>query len=139
MYRIIGIVYYIVWNLVATAANAQDEDQLIRSIYFGGGSWYIDDYQNERLRYTIDSLPNLDQYEIIIHSHTDNIGGKAYNEWLSKMRSEAVFLELIGNAVNPETIHIRDFGLENPTYRNDSYTGRRLNRRVDIIFQPLVF
>ena len=118
---------------------SQEQDQIIKSIYFGGGSWYIDDYQSFKLAEFIDSLNDLSQYEIVIHSHTDNIGRAEYNQWLSEMRSTAVYNKLIQQFIEPGTIHIRDFGLENPLYNNESYLGRRMNRRVDIIFQPIVF
>jgi outer membrane protein OmpA-like peptidoglycan-associated protein len=115
------------------------QDQLIKSIYFGGGSWYVDDYQAKELGRFIDSLENMEAYEIIIHSHTDNIGGVDYNRWLSQMRSMAVYEQLIQHAIDPSIIHIRDFGLDNPLYDNHSYEGRIMNRRVDVIFQPVVF
>ncbi len=36
----------------------------------------------------LESFPNLlEKYDIQLISHTDPIGGKEYNEWLSKMRS----------------------------------------------------
>ncbi|MEM7549627.1 MAG: OmpA family protein [Bacteroidota bacterium] len=120
------------------SANAQDE-QLIRSIYFGGGSWSIDEYQLNELYEFVDSIPDLDQYEIIIHSHTDNIGGKEYNQWLSKMRSTSVYDRLIMHEVPSEMMHIKDLGQFNPSYNNNSFMGRLRNRRVDIIFQPIVF
>jgi outer membrane protein OmpA-like peptidoglycan-associated protein len=62
------------------------------------------------------------------------VGGKEYNEWLSKMRGESVVDKLISNdKVKPESIEIRDFGLFNPIYDNSTREGRRKNRRVDII------
>ena len=61
------------------------------SIYFGGGSYNISDDQAENLYHWLDSIPNLlDKYSIQLISHTDPIGGKEYNAWLSEMRSGAV-------------------------------------------------
>lgn len=108
-----------------------------KSIYFGGGSAYIDAEQIEELNKLINSIPNLERYQISITSHTDNIGGKEYNEWLSKMRSEAVVDELINGNVPPEQVYIKDYGQENPLYNNNTHEGRIMNRRVDIIFSPL--
>mgnify|MGYP003740816803 FL=1 len=82
----------------------------------------------------LDSIPNIHNYVITVHSHTDNVGGKEYNEWLSQMRSESVVEELLTNEkVKEEFIEIKDFGLFNPIYDNSTWEGRRKNRRVDII------
>src|SRR5688572_16881255 len=76
---------------LTTVASAQQQEEEIRmSIYFGGGSYDIDSMQMEELFHWLDSIPSLDKYEIHLISHTDPIGGKQYNEWLSQMRSEAV-------------------------------------------------
>jgi len=75
--------------IIGTLSFAQNDDHpeyLIRSIYFGGGSYSIDSLQLEDLYNFIDSIPDINFYSISIHSHTDNIGGVQYNEWLSKMR-----------------------------------------------------
>jgi len=116
------------------------QDEIRKSIYFDGGSWYIDDEQSTELMHWIDSIPNLlDKYQIQLISHTDPIGGKEYNEWLSEMRSGAVFQLLIDQHIPERIISIKDWGLENPVYQNDSWRGRIMNRRVDVIIHPIVF
>ena len=42
--------------------------------------------------------------------------------------------ELENKGIKKESIEIKDFGLFNPTYDNSTNYGRRMNRRVDIIF-----
>ena len=110
------------------------EPSFVRSVYFGGGSFYVDYEQMEKLENFLDSVPNLHNYIITVHSHTDNIGGAEYNEWLSEMRSESVIEILIGQEeIHKDAIEIKDFGLFNPVYDNSTWRGRRMNRRVDII------
>ncbi len=109
-------------------------------LYFDSGSWYIDELQSQELIHFIDSIPNLlEKYKIQLISHTDPIGGKEYNDWLSKMRSGAVFQLLIEQNIPEQIITIKDWGLENPVYSNDSWNGRVMNRRVDVILHPIVF
>ncbi len=118
----------------------QQEESLIRkSIYFGGGSYYIDPYQIMELRKFMESVEDIRNYEVILFSHTDPIGGKEYNEWLSQKRSEAVFNQLLNMQIPEELIKIRDFGRDNPLYTNNSGRGRQMNRRVDVILLPVVF
>ncbi len=116
------------------------KEEILKSIYFDGGSYYIDEFQAAELGDWLDSIPNLlDKYEIQLISHTDPIGGLYYNQWLSRMRSEAVFQLLRFKDIPDTKIHIKDWGLENPVYDNDSAVGRLMNRRVDVIIRPIVF
>ncbi len=87
----------------------------------------------------MESVEDIRNYEVILFSHTDPIGGKEYNEWLSMKRSQAVYDQLILMDIPEELIKIRDFGLTNPLYTNQTYNGRQLNRRVDVILWPVVF
>jgi OOP family OmpA-OmpF porin len=134
----IGIILMVV-TLAVHAQGVKQPEYLLRSVYFGGGSHEIDSLQLAGLLHFIDSIPNIKFYQLSIHSHTDNIGGAAYNKWLSQMRSESVIAELIQMKIDPNSIVIRDFGQFNPVFDNDTYVGRMRNRRVDIIFWPMVF
>lgn len=123
--------------LVYQASFSQKHKAVRVSIYFGGGSYYIDSEQRQDIVKTVKSIKDLSKYQISITSHTDNIGGKEYNEWLSKMRSEAVLEQLIKNAIKKEKVLIKDFGQDNPLHNNESHSGRIRNRRVDLLFSPL--
>ena len=126
--------------LISLTGFSQTKEEMRKSIFFGGGSYYIDEEQTKKLSNWLDSIPNLlENYQIELISHTDPIGGKRFNEWLSKMRSESVFDILINQSIPKEMIYIKDWGLENPVYENDSYEGLIMNRRVDVIVRPLVF
>jgi outer membrane protein OmpA-like peptidoglycan-associated protein len=88
----------------------------------------------------LDSIPQVaERFEIELISHTDPIGGRRYNEWLSGMRSEAVVEILLLRKIPERCIHRKDWGLENAVYSNNSYVGRRMNRRVDVILHPMVY
>ena len=126
------------FHLIAAAQRPVDE--IRKSIFFGGGSYYITEDQAQELYHWLDSIPNLlEKYDIQLISHTDPIGGKEYNEWLSKMRSGAVQELLIRKPIPENKITIKDWGLENAVYRNDTYKGMMLNRRVDVILYPIIF
>jgi len=126
--------------MMSLACTAQQQDEIRKSIYFGGGSYYVDEYQIDELYIWLDSIPNaLDKYDIQLISHTDPIGGKEYNEWLSKMRSEAVQQILLKREIPERKISVKDWGLDNPVYSNQSYSGMQMNRRVDVILYPIIF
>lgn len=126
--------------LLPLLAGAQQKDEIRKSIYFDGGSYLIDEGQIGELYHWLDSIPNiLEKFEIQLISHTDPIGGKRYNEWLSQMRGEAVYELLLQKKIPESIIHRKDWGLENPVYNNDTFGGMMMNRRVDVILHPVVF
>lgn len=130
----------IIFLLFLNASVFAQQDEIRKSIYFDGGSYFIDEYQAADLAHWLDSIPSLlDKYEIQLISHTDPIGGKRYNQWLSQMRSESVFQILLMKDIPDRMIHVKDWGLENPVYENTSHVGMLMNRRVDVILRPVVF
>lgn len=130
----------VVLLLLPFAAHAQQTtDEIRMSIYFGGGSYGIDEFQQQSLFHWLDSIPNLDRYEIHLISHTDPIGGKRYNEWLSKMRSESVEQLILQRNIPQHKISRKDWGLDNAVYSNQTFRGMQMNRRVDVILYPIVF
>lgn len=127
-------------RLTLPSAQAQQlapESSMIKSIYFGGGSYYIDPYQEAELKKFIESFPNIKDYTITVHSHTDDIGTNDYNQMLSEMRSYMSIRHLLKLNVPRDIISILDFGEFNPIYDNSTLEGRLKNRRVDIILWPI--
>ena len=121
----------------AQSQHLAPEPSMIKSIYFGGGSYYIDPRQAEELRVFIQKFPNIQNYTITVHSHTDNIGTPEYNQMLSEMRSYMSIRKLLEMSVPRDIISIQDFGEYNPIYDNSTLEGRLKNRRVDIILWPV--
>ncbi|WP_055148515.1 OmpA family protein [Jiulongibacter sediminis] len=116
---------------------AQQPKEIQKSIYFGGGSWYIDGEQRQSLWEIVNDIPNIEFYEISIMSHTDPIGGREFNERLSRMRSQSVIDLLRNFKVPQEIIKFKDFAFDEPAYDNNTWEGRARNRRVDILFTPI--
>ena len=126
-------------TLVSFSLIAQEEEPsyYIFSIYFGGGSYYIDSQQEQELYDWLQTIPGIENHEISVHSHTDDIGGKEYNAWLSQMRSESALRRLVNYGIDRGVISIEDFGELNPVYDNSTWEGKLKNRRVDVIIKPL--
>ena len=132
------LIYIVFISSALFAQNDQEDEKLIKSIFFGGGSYYIDAEQMIEIKEFLESIDNIESYQISIYSHTDNIGGVEYNQWLSGMRSQTTLRQLLRNDILYEKIHIESHGQINPLYDNDSWVGRQGNRRVDIILWPIV-
>jgi len=136
--RFLVLLGFNLFPLFGFSQGDQQQAYVIKSIYFGGGSYVIDENQLLELKHLVDSIPDIRDYTITIHSHTDNIGGAAYNEWLSEMRSESAVKGLLELDFKTNQMEIKDFGQFNPVYDNSTWEGRLRNRRVDIIFWPVV-
>ena len=128
--------FLVIGPTIAIAQVGGPEPQLIKSIYFGGGSYYIDDFQIQELKEFIQSVHDIQNYSITVHSYTDNIGSPEYNQRLSELRSQAAIDELLRMEISRERIEIHDFGEFNPIYDNSTWEGRIRNRRVDVILWP---
>ncbi|MBX2835465.1 MAG: OmpA family protein [Gammaproteobacteria bacterium] len=70
----------------------------------------------------------------LIEGHTDNQGDAAYNDNLSKARSQAVRETLLAYGVDNSRIQTRAYGESRPVASNATLEGRQQNRRVEIIF-----
>lgn len=110
----------------------------IFSIYFRGGSWYIDPGQTAEFYEWLDGIEGIENHEISIHGHTDDIGSLEYNQMLSHNRCQSAFEKLLEKGIPGETISISEFGEENPVFDNATWDGKLKNRRVDVIIRPLV-
>lgn len=124
---------------VCSAAFAQESKVIVKSIYFGGGSYYIDQAQTTELTELVKSIKDIEYYDISIMSHTDNIGSMEMNQYLSKMRRTSAMDLLKSMDLPYGNIRYRDFGFTAPAFDNNTYQGRAANRRVDIQFKPIVF
>ncbi len=134
MNTILAILFF-----ACSTSFGQEMKEIVKSIYFGGGSYHVDQNQAQQLSDLVNSLNNLEYYEINIMSHTDPIGGRQFNEYLSKMRSQSAINLLKTLDIPQEKIRFKDFAFEAPAYDNNTWEGRARNRRVDIQFKPIVF
>ena len=75
----------------------------------------------------------LDDREVLIEGHTDNVGSDEYNLELSKQRAESARAALIESGVGESRIVAKGFGASMPVASNDEDEGRQRNRRVEII------
>jgi len=75
---------------------------------------------------------------ITIVGHTDNVGIASNNQALSERRAGAVEAYLIQKSVVPQRMVSRGMGASSPVADNATEQGRQLNRRVELIIEPLV-
>jgi outer membrane protein OmpA-like peptidoglycan-associated protein len=76
--------------------------------------------------------------QLTVIGHTDNVGTNDYNQSLSERRAQSVNGYLQGKGVIAERVDSVGRGEEAPRATNANENGRRLNRRVEILIEPIV-
>ena len=91
---------------------------------------------------TMDKIANVlvryGKTHLTVVGHTDNVGTHEYNQGLSERRSGAVADYLRAKGVIPQRLDSAGRGEASPRATNTTEEGRRLNRRVEIVVEPIV-
>lgn len=74
------------------------------------------------------------QRTALIEGYTDSVGSDTSNQMLSERRAKAVMAALVGQGVPSASLRSEGFGEARPVGSNDSADGRRMNRRVEVVF-----
>ncbi len=69
---------------------------------------------------------------VTIVGHTCNLGDEKYNEYLGMQRAKSMQQFLIQQNVSPELLTVHSEGIKQPVASNETWTGRRMNRRVEL-------
>ncbi|MGA0197100.1 MAG: OmpA family protein, partial [Schleiferiaceae bacterium] len=70
-----------------------------------------------------------------IIGHTDNQGGRAYNQRLSEARAAAVISWLVQQGIDSKRLISEGRGMDKPVASNDTEAGRALNRRTEVVLR----
>ncbi len=84
------------------------------------------------LRELVVSLEKYPDSDLLILGHTDSVGPAEYNKDLSVRRADAAAEYLISQGVRRTRVGTGGLGEEEPVFSNDTETGRRQNRRVEV-------
>jgi general secretion pathway protein A len=101
-------------------------------IYFQIDSNELDDDTLRELDTLAGAMKQRPDLPIRITGYTDAAGNLHYNFKVSEFRANIVKSFLVGKGLAPERIVARGLGPANPIASNETLTGRRINRRVEI-------
>jgi general secretion pathway protein A len=123
-----------------TADSASTEDTLLfeqgkKVIHFKHNSMRLSDEAYEVLGQIVDYSSSNPALKIIVEGYTDSLGHPVYNENLSKMRAEVIKKYLIDKGISTAKIETVGMGPGNPIASNETFEGRKLNRRIEIRFK----
>ena len=79
------------------------------------------------------ALKRNKEMRVEIQGHTDTTGTTAFNKILSDSRSQSVRQYLIKqHGIAPNRLEAKGYGQQDPMADNSTFSGRKLNRRVEI-------
>lgn len=126
-------------RIPGTEVERVDEDTLLvhfeNDVLFEVDSTRVDSDGRLTLEEVADVLGEYDKTAIIVQGHTDSTGSEEHNLDLSERRAEAVERYLVSLGVDRDRLATMGFGEDSPVASNDSESGRRQNRRVDILLR----
>ncbi len=102
-------------------------------IHFDSGKATITHQGQRSLDAAVDYLRrHANIKRILVEGHTDEVGGKTYNDGLSDRRARIVRNYLTVKGIDPELINLIGKGEYHPVDQNWTRDGRRRNRHVSI-------
>src|SRR5262249_39648997 len=78
------------------------------------------------------TLNKYDDTDVLIEGHTDSSGDDAYNQTLSEKRASSVEDYLGTQGVKTSRLTKKGYGESQPVASNETESGRRNNRRVEV-------
>ncbi len=95
-------------------------------------------YHDEIAKFA-DVINRHPEIKVCIEGHTDNVGGKAYNQKLSERRAKSVMMYMVDKFnVDKDRLSSRGFGLTQPIASNKTKEGRQKNRRVEAVVEYII-
>ncbi|MBN8547230.1 MAG: OmpA family protein [Ignavibacteria bacterium] len=88
---------------------------------------------DRRLQKTLKLLQAFPSYNFSLEGHTDDVGGRQFNQKLSLDRAKAVKTWLVDHGINTKRLNVKGFGFDKPVATNSTDEGRQRNRRVEFI------
>lgn len=127
-------------DVVIHRPQTHDNDVMVLSmndtILFDMGSAVLKPGAHDQLNKLIQSWQANPEVSVMVTGHTDNVGSLNINRELSLRRAGAVTNYLIAHSFPKQNIYSKGAGELSPIADNNNDTGRKTNRRVDLVFFP---
>jgi outer membrane protein OmpA-like peptidoglycan-associated protein len=104
---------------------------VLEGVTFAFNSAELTQEAERRLESAYATLVANSDVDVEIVGHTDNIGTKEYNDYLSLRRAEAVRTWLVNRGTQPSRLSMSGRGFAEPIAPNTTPEGRAKNRRIE--------
>ncbi|MFK8082338.1 MAG: OmpA family protein [Granulosicoccus sp.] len=116
-----------------TETQSGPQAELPETVSFGFDQSTISQAVRDKMQPLIDHLRKNPEKKVTLTGHTDSIGTEEYNQQLSLRRAEAVRQFLLQQGIDRKMIRILGAGEKRPLRSNANPSGRKANRRVNIV------
>ncbi len=124
-------------NLEIDIITVADGGEIIlNNVLFKTDSYKLVETSFIELNNLINYLRKNPKTKIHIEGHTDNVGGKGHNITLSENRAAQVYSYLVKRGVSSERLSYKGYGESKPISTNNTYIGRKQNRRTSFVVIP---
>ena len=101
-------------------------------IEFDTGKAIVKPKYYKEIEAVADVMKKYPDMNIVIEGHTDNVGGKQYNQGLSQKRADAIKKVMVTKYKIPaKRLTAKGFGMTKPIASNATKEGKQQNRRVE--------
>lgn len=126
-------------RIPGTSVERVGEDTLLvhfeSDVLFDVNSAIVDSSGRATLEDVASVLGDYPKTAVVVQGHTDATGSEELNQELSERRATSVRNYLIGRGLDADRVASLGYGEGFPVASNDSESGRRQNRRVDILLK----
>ena len=105
----------------------------LRAVHFASGKADLASDSDDALNEAVQALKDNPDWKIRVEGYTDSVGNENSNLKLSDDRAHTVMNWLADHGVDQSRLTARGYGEDNPVASNARGSGRRRNRRVDLI------
>jgi outer membrane protein OmpA-like peptidoglycan-associated protein len=104
---------------------------ILEGVNFNLNSSVLTNEAKTTLDKVVTALRENPEVKVKIVGHTDNIGSKKYNDWLSLRRAKSVKSYLVSKGISSARLTTAGVGFSEPIATNDTPEGRAKNRRIE--------
>lgn len=126
-------------RIPGTTVERVDERTLLvhfeSDVLFGVDSASLDSDGRATLEDVGSVLGQYPKTAVVIQGHTDSTGSEEHNQGLSERRADSVRGYLASRGIDPDRMSSIGMGEGYPVASNESESGRRQNRRVDLMLR----
>jgi OOP family OmpA-OmpF porin len=123
----------------ATEKEMLEKGRATINVQFDTAKWVVKKKYHDEIAKFADVINRHPEIKVVIEGHTDNVGGKAYNQRLSQNRAKAVAKYMIDKfKVDKDRLSAKGYGLTRPIADNKTKAGKQKNRRVDAVVEYIV-
>lgn len=122
-------------SVIVETDNDSQKSIVLPTIEFNFNSIELTGKAKGDLEELIQKLHSLANYHLEVIGHSDNVGNSISNKEVSTKRAKSVFDFLKEKGITNEKMRFYGMGHERPIRENNSETGRKKNRRVEIILK----